>query len=126
MFFFTTIITAFFPLQLVTIVNQLSQWLHWPGSELSLGGDQLWHVPAVALQVMLMIIASRAIKELGHSLLLVRLIVVTEWIVASGYGVMFILSAYCFVYLCAAFLSAAIAVLTQSYYRQVVALKGSQ
>lgn len=125
LFFFAGIVFAIIPNQVSDNLNALGRVLGWSGPELAPIQGHLWHVLAISLMGLLVAICSRAIKELGHSLLLVRLLMLAK--VISGLGYMIALANNAsFAYLAGALVDLGIAVLTYFFYRQVVALKGSQ
>ncbi|PIR20083.1 MAG: hypothetical protein COV45_08915 [Deltaproteobacteria bacterium CG11_big_fil_rev_8_21_14_0_20_47_16] len=124
-FFLVGLVFATFPDDVSAFLNTVGQYLRWPGPELPPMQGHLWHVLAISLMGILVVICSRAIKELGHSLLLVRLLMMAKSISGVGY-IIALGGTTCFAYLAGAVIDLGIAGLTYFYYRQVVALKGSQ
>lgn len=113
------------PDSVVTLLNAAGRLVRWPGPELVPSTDHLWHVLAISLMGLLVAMSSRAIKELGRSLFLVRLIILSKVISGIGYAVALGGSDKCFAYLAGAVVDLGIAVLTYYFYRRVVSLKGS-
>lgn len=113
------------PDSVVAALNAAGRLVRWPGPELVASPDHLWHVLAISLMGLLVAMSSRAIKELGRSLFLVRLIILSKVISGLGYVVAFSSSEKCFAYLAGAVVDLGIAVWTYYFYRRVVALKGS-
>jgi hypothetical protein len=124
-FFAAGLCFAAVPTRVAEWLNEAGRWVHWPGPELLPATDHLWHILAISLMVLLVVMCSRAIKELGHSLLLVRLLMLAKVVSGLGYIVALVTSEVCFAYLAGALVDLGIAGLTYFYYRQVVALKGS-
>lgn len=124
-FFVVGVAFAISPGAIVDGLNATGQWLHWTGPELTPTTDHLWHVLAIALMGLLVAMSSRAIKELGHSLLLVRLIMMSKVISGVGYIVVLSSGDACFAYMAGAVVDLGIAGITFYFYRQVVALKGT-
>lgn len=104
-------------------LNAAGRLVHWPGPELPPLANHLWHVLAISLMGVLVAMSSRAIKELGHSLLLVRLIILAKLISAAGYALALGGENH-FAYLAGALVDLGIAGVTYYFYRRVVALKG--
>lgn len=125
-FFAVGVVFAAVPHWVVQVLNQMADVVRWQGPALSDDEGHLWQVLAVSLMGTLVMLASRAIKELGRSLLLVRIIVCAKLISTLGFVVAFVWSEPVFAYLVAAMVDGVVAGLTYFYYRQVVALKGSQ
>jgi len=115
---------ALIPNDVSDVLNNLGLYLGWSGPMIMPIQSHLWHVLAISLMGLLLALCSRAIKELGHSLLLVRLLMFAKVISGVGYLIA-LLTSGSFAYLVASVVDLGIAVLTYFYYRQVVALKGS-
>lgn len=116
---------AVLPDSVVSFLNAAGRLVRWPGPELLPSSDHLWHVLAISLMGLLVAMSSRAIKELGRSLFLVRLIILSKVISGVGYGIALGTTENYFAYLAGAVVDLGIAVITYYFYRRVVALKGS-
>lgn len=124
-FFAAGVFFAVAPNRVVEVLNAAGRLVRWPGSELVPETSHLWHVLAISLMGVLVAMSSRAIKDLGRSLFLVRLIVLAKVISGGGYLVALAASAPCFAYLAGGVVDLGIGGITFLYYRKVVALKGS-
>ncbi len=116
---------AVVPDRVVEVLNAAGRLARWPGPELAPASSHLWHVLAISLMGTLVAMSSRAIKDLGRSLFLVRLIILSKVISGLGYIVVFSTGERCFAYLAGAIVDLGIAGITSYYYRHVVALRGS-
>lgn len=124
-FFGAGVFFALTPNRVVELLNAAGRLVLWPGPELVPSTDHLWHILAISLMGILVAMSSRAIKDLGRSLFLVRLIILAKIISGGGYLVALATSEPCFAYLAGGIVDLGIAGITFLYYRRVVALKGS-
>lgn len=124
-FFGAGVFFAVSPNHVVELLNAAGRLVHWSGPELVPSSDHLWHVLALSLMGTLVAMSSRAIKDLGRSLFLVRLIMLAKVISGGGYLVALATSEPCFGYFAGGIVDLGIAGITYLYYRRVVALKGS-
>lgn len=124
-FFAAGVFFATAPNTVAELLNAAGRLVHWTGPELSPTTDHLWHVLAVSLLAVLVTMSSRAIKELGHSLMLVRLLILAKMVSGLGYLLALTMAEPCFAYLAGAAVDLGIAGVTSFYYRRVVSLKGS-
>lgn len=125
-FFGAGVFFAVAPNRIVELLNAAGRLAHWSGPELVPSADHLWHILAISLMGTLVAISSRAIKDLGRSLLLVRLLILAKVISGVGYFIALATSEPCFAYLAGGIVDLGIGAITFLYYRRVVALKGSQ
>lgn len=124
-FFAAGVFFAVAPNRVVELLNTAGRLAHWSGPELLPSSDHIWHVLAISLMGTLVVMSSRAIKDLGRSLLLVRLIILAKVISGGGYLIALATGEHCFAYLAGGIVDLGIAGITILYYRKVVALKGS-
>lgn len=124
-FFCAGVFFAVAPHRVVELINAAGRLVHWAGPELVPSSDHLWHVLAISLMGTLVAMSSRAIKDLGRSLLLVRLIVLAKVISGGGYLIALASSEPCFAYFAGGIVDLGIGGITFLYYRRVVAIKGS-
>lgn len=124
-FFGAGVFFAVAPNRVVELLNTAGRFVQWSGPELIPSNDHLWHVLAISLMGTLVALSSRAIKDLGRSLLLVRLIILAKVISGGGYLIALATSEPSFAYLAGGIVDLSIGGITFLYYRRVVALKGS-
>lgn len=124
-FFGAGVFFAVAPGRVVELLNAAGRLVHWSGPELVPSADHFWHVLAISLMGTLVAMSSRAIKDLGRSLFLVRLIILAKMISGGGYLVALTTNESCFAYLAGGVVDLGIGGITFYFYRHVVALKGS-